>query len=189
MGELLVNRWALLWQNLVRDHDIGVNVKYCPQCAGELQQKNIDGVARLACTNASCRFVFWNNPVPVVAALVRLDEKYIIARNAQWPAGLYSVITGYLESGESPEQAVLREVHEELGLSGIAVTHIGNYSFYKKNQIILAYEVVATGEISANDELAAIKQLSPGELLEYDFGPLLVTRRIVQDWQKLNSHR
>lgn len=162
-------------------------MKYCPQCAGELRPKTIEGVTRLACVEIDCQFVFWNNPVPVVAALVRLDDKYILARNAQWPDDLFSVITGYLESGESPEQAALREVEEELGLSGQGVRFIGNYAFYRKNQIILAYEVVASGKIIINSELAAVKLLAPDELVEYDFGPLLVTQRIVQDWQKSRS--
>lgn len=162
-------------------------MKFCPECGGELQQKVIDGLPRLTCAQANCHFVFWNNPVPVVAALVAYAGNYIIARNAQWPAGIYSVITGYLEAGESPEQAVVREVKEELGLDGQSVRHIGNYAFYKKNQLILAYEVQASGIITTNHELVDVKQLSPTELAQYDFGPLLVTKRIAQDWRKFNT--
>lgn len=159
-------------------------MKFCPECGSALQQKLIDGVERLTCSKHDCHFVHWNNPVPVVAALVQHEGKYIIARNVQWPAQIYSVITGYLEAGEAPEQAVVREVHEELGLDGQIVRFIGNYAFYKKNQLILAYEVQASGSVVTNHELAEVKLLSPAELAEYDFGPLLVTKRIIQDWKK-----
>lgn len=161
-------------------------MKFCPECGSGLQQKVIDGFPRLACTQRDCHFVYWNNPVPVVAALVMYEGKYIIARHVQWPKDIYSVITGYLEAGESPEQAIVREVKEELGLDGHSVRHIGNYAFYKKNQLILAYEVQASGVITTNHELADLKRLSPTELAEYDFGPLLVTKRILQDWRKFS---
>jgi len=146
----------------------------------------MESVPRLACSNRQCSYVFWNNPVPVVAALVRHDGKYILARNVQWPKHLYSVISGYLEAGETPEQAVLREVNEELGLVGETVQHIGNYTFVAKNQIILGYEVHATGVITKNHELADIKQLLPEQLANYDFGPLTITKNLLEDWKRNN---
>ncbi|MEJ2618766.1 MAG: NUDIX domain-containing protein, partial [Candidatus Thiodiazotropha sp.] len=120
-------------------------MKYCSKCGNKLTTKRIDGQARYVCVNEECGYVFWNNPIPVVAALVKCDEKYILARNVSWAKGIFSVITGYLESEESPEDAALREVSEELGLNGMITRHIGNYAFHKKNQVILCYEVVATG--------------------------------------------
>lgn len=162
-------------------------MKYCPLCASKLIPKRIDGVDRLACASESCDFIFWNNPVPVVAALVEHDGAYVIARNALWPEGVFSVITGYLEVNESPERAALREVQEELSLSGTIKRLIGNYSFPEKNQIVLCYEVHATGSIQINKELAEWKRLSKRELSEYDFKPLYITERIVQDWRNLDT--
>jgi NAD+ diphosphatase len=40
---------------------------------------------------------------------------------------IFSLVTGYLENGESPQEAVIREVSEELGLTGNIKRHIGNY--------------------------------------------------------------
>ena len=81
-------------------------MNYCPNCGSKLQPKEMEEVSRLACLADNCGFVYWNNPVPVVAALVRHDGKYIVARNAQWPKGVFSLITGYLEENETPEQAM-----------------------------------------------------------------------------------
>jgi NADH pyrophosphatase NudC (nudix superfamily) len=160
-------------------------MKYCSECGSKLTLKLIDGYTRHACVNQECSYVFWNNPTPVIAALVRRSGKYIIARNTAWPKGLFSVITGYLEAKESPEDAVLREVSEELGLDGTIKRHIGNYSFYKKNQLILCYEVEAMGRIELNHELQEFKELSPKELIEYDFSSLTITERIKHDWSVL----
>jgi NAD+ diphosphatase len=158
-------------------------MKYCPSCASVLKQSVIDGAQRYVCTNPQCDYVCWNNPVPVVAALVESAGRYILARNVQWPREIFSLITGYLESGETPEQAVLREVNEELGLQGRIVRQIGNYAFLAKNQVILSYEVQAWGTIQTNSELAEVKTLLPDELADYDFGPLYLTQQIIAGWK------
>ncbi|MGW8247984.1 MAG: NUDIX domain-containing protein [Acidiferrobacterales bacterium] len=158
-------------------------VKYCPQCGSNLVDRDVDGEPRQVCSDENCTFVFWNNPVPVVAALVELDGDYIIARNRSWPRGIFSVITGYLEQGELPEDAVIREVSEELGLQGTITRFIGNYMFKEKNQLIVCYEVSASGTIETNQELAELKRLSRKELSNYDFRPLYITEQIIRDWK------
>ena len=162
-------------------------MSYCPKCGGLLKLKMIDSTHRAACDKDKCGFVYWDNPVPVVAALVQYLGNYVIARNVKWPKGVFSLITGYLERGETPEQGVLREVTEELGLTGKVTRHIGNYSFVEKNELILCYEVAASGTVRINHELAELKQLSPTQLAEYDFGPLYITKSIVKDWIFLNA--
>lgn len=157
-------------------------MKFCSKCGSELISKVIDGNERYVCSNPGCNFIYWNNPVPVVAALVEYNGNYIIARNKLWPGGIFSVITGYLEQKESPEDAVIREVAEELGLLGSIKRHIGNYIFKEKNQLILCYEVNATGSIKINSELAEIKLLTPKDLSNYDFSPLYITEKIISDW-------
>lgn len=140
---------------------------------------------RHVCTAAQCDFVAWNNPTPVVAALVRHQDHYILARNVRWPTGVFSVITGYLEANETLEQAVVREVQEELGLKGVIRHYLGNYVFREKNQLILAFEVLATGKLQTNHELAEIKKVSTHQLKVMDFSPLYITTQIIHDW----SHR
>ena len=84
-----------------------VYMNYCPKCGSKLRPKNIDDAKRLACIENNCGFVHWNNPVPVVAALVQYGGKYVIARNVTWPKGIFSLITGYLEHNtERPLLAV-----------------------------------------------------------------------------------
>ncbi len=164
-----------------------VYMNYCPKCGSKLRPKNIDDAKRLACIENNCGFVHWNNPVPVVAALVQYGGEYVIARNVTWPKGIFSLITGYLEHNETPKQAVVREVSEELGLKSQIKRYIGNYSFYEKNQLILCYEVQASGNLEVNHELVELKQLSPKELSEYDFSPLYITEKIIKDWKNLNA--
>lgn len=167
------------------DSGIGITpmlITYCPQCGNKLEPKPIDGVERRACVSQECGFVHWDNPVPVVAALTEYHGKILLARHARWPEGLFSLVTGYLERNETPEEAVVREVKEELGLDGTVQEFIGCYSFKKKNQVILAHWVQATGELTVGAEISEVKLLSREELKLWQFGPLTLTTAIVNQW-------
>jgi NADH pyrophosphatase NudC (nudix superfamily) len=152
--------------------------KYCPLCASELIEKSLDGRRRLQCTAPECSYVLWDNPIPVLAAIVEHEDKIILAHNRSWPEGLYSVITGFLEKGEEPQQGVLREVHEELGLHGEVIDFIGVYPFRRMNQVILAYYVKTSGTIVLNSELTDIKKIEKSKLKGWSFG----TGPAVWDW-------
>ena len=58
-------------------------MKFCPECASLLELKRVDGAERKACASPECSFVHWDNPVPVVAALVQYQGKIVLARNSQ----------------------------------------------------------------------------------------------------------
>lgn len=154
--------------------------KYCPCCGHELSVQQINGREYRACPEENCDYVFWDNPLPVVAAIVEHDHNVLLARNKLWPQKMYGLITGFLEKGESPENAVLREVKEELNLDAELVGMVGVYSFIQRNQLILAYHVTAQGEIRMNDELADVIAVPPEQLRPWPFG----TGLAVKDWLK-----
>jgi NAD+ diphosphatase len=91
--------------------------------------------------------VHWDNPAPVLAALVEYQGQVVLARNRAWAAGAFGLITGFLERGEDPAAGVAREVKEELALDTLATTLIGVYPFARKHEVIIAYHVVGQGEI------------------------------------------
>ena len=156
----------------------GSRMAFCPQCKAELQCRYIDGVERLTCSS-SCGYVYWENPTPVVAGLVQIQEGFVLARNARWPSGMFSLITGFLEKGESPEEAILRETHEELGVNTEELQFIGHYSLPELNQLIIAFAVRASGEPRPSREIAEVLLLSRTELESFDFGNLELTAKIV----------
>ena len=106
----------------------------------------------------------------------------MLARGAGWPEDVFSFLTGFVEAGEAPDAAVVREVEEELGLTPESVELIGHFPLRQLNQLIIAYNVRSTGEVSLSEELAEAKVLSPEELREFDFGPLELTSHIVRTW-------
>ncbi|MGN1055491.1 MAG: NUDIX domain-containing protein [Comamonas sp.] len=136
-------------------------MRFCPNCAASLQMMDVadDGgvKARLRCP--ACSWTYWGNPTPVLAAVVENDAgEVLLARNAMWQPGVFGLITGFMEAGESPEAGICREVLEETGLNVKALRILGSWEFLRMNQVLIAYHVRAHGEV----------KLSP-ELLEYQW--------------------
>ncbi|HLE66570.1 MAG TPA: NUDIX domain-containing protein [Burkholderiales bacterium] len=149
--------------------------RFCPRCAQPLAPGEHGGAKRLAC---ACGYVHWDNPVPVVAAIVEHEGAVILARNRDWPEKMFGLITGFLEKGETPEVAVAREVNEELSLDALATHFVGLYPFERRNELIIAYHVPATGTVRLNEELADYRRIAPEKLRPWDFGTGLALR----DW-------
>jgi NAD+ diphosphatase len=141
------------------------------------------GRDRPCCPDDSCGFVFWDNPLPVVAAIVEHDGLVVLARNHGWPDKMYGLVTGFLEKGETPEEGIVREVAEELGVDADVRSMVGVYPFIQRNELIVAYHVTATGEITLGDELAGIKRIPPEKLRPWPFG----TGLAVRDWLAARS--
>jgi NAD+ diphosphatase len=151
---------------------------FCPWCGNRLGTKMLEGREYRACVTGACGYVFWNNPLPVVAAIVEHEGAVIIARGKGWPANMFGIITGFLEKGESPGDAVLREVREELGVAGELKGFVGVYPFLQANQVLLVYHVAAEGNITLSDELAEIKHVAHEKLKPWPMG----TGPAVRDW-------
>ena len=102
----------------------------------------------------------------------------LLARNRAWVEGAFGLITGFLERDEDPADGVMREVKEELDLDASSAQLIGVYPFTRKNEVILAYHVLASGDIHLNEELAEYRLIAPEKLKAWDYG----TGLAVRDW-------
>ena len=159
--------------------------KFCPRCAQPLETTHLDGVERQRCPDKACGFVHWNNPVPVVAAVIEHEGRVLLARNTLWPAKFFGLVTGFLEKNETPDVGVLREVKEEVGLDGKIEGFVGHYGFHQMNQLIIAFHVTASGPITLNDELAEYKLLPPEQVRPWPSG----TGHAMRDWLIARGHR
>ncbi|RTL20709.1 MAG: NUDIX domain-containing protein [Burkholderiales bacterium] len=147
----------------------GVPFRFCPSCAAELALVTVaeDGgdKQRLRCT--ACGFTHWNNPTPVLAAVIECvdrDGAVLLARNAAWPGRFFGLVTGFMEAGESPEDGLRREIAEETALEVDTLQLLGVWDFQRMNQVIIAYHAAARGEIRLSAELAEYKLIPPQQL-------------------------
>jgi NAD+ diphosphatase len=150
---------------------------FCPRCGAPLAARDGEAGQRARCS-AGCGFVDYNNPIPVVAAVVEHDGRVVLARNKAWPPSWYALVAGFLEANELPDDAVRREVKEELGLEAQATNLIGVYAFSRMNQVIIAYHVMATGSITLNHELVDYRLVEPSQCTAWRAGTGLALR----DW-------
>ena len=146
-----------------------VDAKFCLQCGTALMllTEDEDGgpKARLRCP--ACGWTHWNNPTPVLAAIVECTDRggqVLLARNAAWSGRMFALITGFMEASETPEEGITREVMEETSLQVTQLKLVGVYDFQRMNQIIIAYHAQAHGEVRLSAELAEYKLYAPQDL-------------------------
>jgi NAD+ diphosphatase len=166
-----------------------MNFRFCPQCATALapieQLEDGGPKTRLRCT--ACDFTHWNNPTPVLAAVVECVDRegqILLARNAAWSHRMFALITGFMEAGETPQEGVVREVTEETGLTVDALSLIGVYDFQRMNQVIIAYHAQARGQIVLSPELAEYKLFAPQDVRCWPAG----TGYALADWLRARGH-
>lgn len=152
--------------------------RFCPRCATPLALSGVEGPARPTCPKEGCGFIDYQNPLPVVAAIVEHEGKVLLVRAKGWPEKMFGLVTGFLEKGEEPRAGIVREVREELGLDGEVVSLVGAYTFELRNELIVAYHVRATGTVALGAELEAYKAIPPEKLRPWPFG----TGHAVSDW-------
>ena len=139
--------------------------RHCQHCGAVLVELTFaDGKVREQCER--CGAVAWHNPVPVGMALIEHEGRLVLVRRLAEPlAGYWAPPAGYVESGESVPQAVLREAREETGLE-IALDGLAEvYSRADVNVLIVAYRAhVIGGALRAGDDALEAAYFAPGQL-------------------------
>ena len=160
--------------------------KFCPQCATALDfiTKLEDGGNKMRLRCPACDFTHWNNPVPVLAAVIEYEGQILLARNAAWPGKMYALITGFMEAGETPQEGIAREIAEETNLTTDALDLIGVYDFQRMNQIIIAYHAACRGEVRLSPELVDYRLYTPQSVKCWPAG----TGYALADWLKSQGH-
>ena len=163
--------------------------RFCLNCATglTLQTAEEDGGPKVRLRCAACGWTHWNNPTPVLAAIIECSDRggqILLARNAAWSGRMFALITGFMEAGETAEEGITREVGEETSLEVQALKLIGVYDFQRMNQIIIAYHAVARGEVRLSPELAEYKLMQPQEIRCWRAG----TGQAMADWLRSRGH-
>jgi NAD+ diphosphatase len=166
--------------------------RFCPQCATPLQlvTQEEDGGPKERLRCPACQWTHWNNPTPVLAAVVQYQDKILLARNAAWTHKMYALITGFMEAGESPQEGIRREIKEETNLETGELALIGAYEFLRMNQVIIAYHAVCTGEVKLSPELVDYRLVAYEDVrcwpagTGYALAEFLQSRGITPQWME-----
>lgn len=141
----------------------------------------------LVCTDPSCRHEQFPRIDPAIIVLVGDGERALLGRQASWPVGRYSTIAGFVEPGESLEDAVAREVFEETGVEVDRIEYHSSQPWPFPASLMLGFTAHAlTTEVRLRDqELEDARWFTRAELASN--GTLLPPRqsisfRLIEHW-------
>jgi NAD+ diphosphatase len=118
--------------------------RYCGGCA--VQTELVPGERARRCPR--CDATFYPRISPAVIILVERNQRILLARNANFPAGRFSLVAGFVESGESLEQAAAREVREEVGIEIADLHYYGSQPWpFGRSLMIGFYSRYAGGDV------------------------------------------
>lgn len=139
-----------------------MNHRFCGVCGGKLNE-HPDEVARQC---PACGHVEYPGISPAVIVRVEKEGKILLARHVQRSRDFFTCIAGYLEVGESAEDAVRREVREEVGLEISGVRYAGSQHWPYPNQLMLAFAAQwAAGELRLQpEEISDAQWFDPAHL-------------------------
>ena len=160
--------------------------RYCPSCATPLAMivQQEDSGPRERLRRPACDYTHWNNPVPVLAAIIEYRGQVLLAHNAAWPGKMFALITGFMEAGETPRDGITREIKEETSLDVTALDLVGVYDFQRMNQVIIAFHAVCEGEVRLSPELVDWRLYDPPQLKCWPAG----TGYALADWLRSRGH-
>lgn len=120
--------------------------RFCTRCGSRLEPGTNEEETSLVCAN--CHNIFFPRIEPCIIVLVNRGDEILLALHRQRTTQYYSCLAGFMEAGESAEQAVRREIMEETGISVKNIRYFGSQSWPFPSQLMLAFTAeYESGEI------------------------------------------
>lgn len=136
---------ALLLLNWIKSNN------YCGICGNRMEQKASKDERAMICTN--CNYTTWPRTSPAIIVAVTKGDKILLAHNRGFSEGVYSVIAGFVEYGETFEECVKREVYEETGIKVKNIKYFDNQPWPFPNSMMIGFTAeYLEGEIKEDKE-------------------------------------
>jgi NAD+ diphosphatase len=169
-------RAMILWQERHR---------HCGVCGAPNQP--VEGGFVMACSDVACGQRCFPRIDPAVIVLVHRDGHCLLGRQAGWPEGRFSTIAGFVEPGESLEEAVIREVREETNIAVAGPSYIASQPWPFPSALMLGFHAAAqSSDIRLNDgELIEARWLSRADILAGQVllpPPISIAYRLIESW-------
>jgi NAD+ diphosphatase len=138
--------------------------RHCGVCGAPNRAEEAGFV--LACTAENCGHRSFPRLDPAIIVLVHQDQSCLLGRQESWPADRYSTIAGFVEPGESLEDAVRREVREETNIAVSLCEYLGSQPWPFPASLMIGFHAQAvSSEIRCNDsELAEARWFTRSDL-------------------------
>lgn len=157
--------------------------RFCGRCRTPMQESRTERAMQCP----ECGQQVFPTLSPAIITTVEKDGKILLGSNTNFPAGRYSVLAGFVEPGESLEEAVAREVFEESSIRVKNIRYFGSQPWPFPNSLMLAFLADwESGEPKPDgEELIDVRWFSPAELP--DIPPSVsISRQLIDNWLKRN---
>ena len=162
--------------------------RFCGACGAPMRPQRAGHVLR--CSNASCGQESFPRVDPAIIVLVTDGERALLGRQASWPPGRYSTIAGFVEPGESLEDAVAREVLEETGIRVLTVNYHSSQPWPFPSSMMIGFHATAEpgSGIRLGNELEDARWFTRDEILSGT--PALppsraISYRLIEAWLRM----
>ncbi|MGA9342580.1 MAG: NAD(+) diphosphatase [Rhodanobacteraceae bacterium] len=162
--------------------------RYCPSCAAPLRL--VAAGHRAICSDARCAIEHFPRVDPAVIMIVSHEDACLLGRQASWPERRYSTLAGFVEPGESLEDAVRREVHEEAGIEVDQCEYHSSQPWPFPSSLMIGFSARARNRtIRLGSELSdarwftvddVVREIGSGELRVSS--SLSVSYRLIEHW-------
>jgi len=125
--------------------------RHCGVCGAPTE--SVDAGHARRCRDAGCRTTHFPRTDPAVIMLVHDGERCVLGRQSNWPPGMHSTLAGFVELGESLEDAVVREVAEEVGITVTDIRYHSSQPWPFPSSLMLGFHArYAGGRLRVNPE-------------------------------------
>jgi len=122
--------------------------RFCGRCGIELKMKTTERAKECP----QCGLLHFPRLAPAIIVLVERGNELLLARSRHFLPGMYSVLAGFVEPGESLEEAVVREVKEEVGMDVKDIKYFGSQPWPFPHSLMIGFTATyAGGQISLDD--------------------------------------
>lgn len=150
--------------------------KFCGRCGAEAKLHQSDRA--MIC--ADCGVHSYPRLSPSIITLVHDEDRVLLARNHNFPAGMYSTLAGFVEPGESIEETVAREVKEEVGVVVSDLEYLGSQPWPFPNSLMLGFFArYESGDIVLQEDEIADAQWFDCDALPNIPGPVAISRWLI----------
>jgi len=153
--------------------------RFCGRCGGNMVLEK--GDRALACS--ACRHTIYPRISPAIIVAVTSGDRLLLARSGRFPGRrMFSVIAGYVEPGETLEDCVRREIHEEVGLAVRRIRYFGSQDWPFSGSLMVGFTAEhASGSIRVDgNEILEADWFAPDRLPEIP-GKISIARQLI-DW-------
>lgn len=144
IGQAWFSAATRAYQIIQWDH----NHQFCGKCGNATTQ--VDHLFEKRC--ATCHLSFFPKLSPAIIVLIKKENQILMARQKSFPEGAYGLIAGFVEAGETLEEAIHREVLEEVGIFVNNIRYFGSQPWPFPDSLMLAFTAdYESGEINCQD--------------------------------------